>query len=191
MTPYKIGVFGSAAGKIEENSIEKAKKLGLILNQYQFNIITGACTGLPYLAAYQAAKQGSSIWGYSPKLDLNGQRNFTPKDDLSIYKKLIFVPQNFEFVANDSVCKKYRNVISTANCDAGIIISGRWGTMNEFTNLYDMGKVIGVLTGTGGIADELFYLCKKINKKSKAVVLFESQPEKLIQKVIEEVENRI
>ena len=33
--------------------------------------------------------------------------------------------------------------------------------MNEFTNLYDMGKVIGVLTGTGGIADELELLNQK------------------------------
>lgn len=59
----------------------------------------------------------------------------------------------------------YHNVLTTAACDAGIIIAGRWGSMNEFTNLYDMGKVIGVLTGTGGIADELPQLLKKISKK--------------------------
>ena len=62
--------------------------------------------------------------------------------------------------------KKYRNVSSTANCDAGIIISGRWGTMNEFTNLYDMGKVIGILTETSGVADEIKNLSKKINKET-------------------------
>lgn len=190
-TKYKIGIFGSASGKIETNSVEKAKKLGISLSKYQINIITGACSGLPYLAAHEAASKGSSVLGYSPKLGLSGQRDFTPKDDLSIYKKLIFVPQDFEFAANDQACKKYRNVISTANCDAGVIISGRWGTMNEFTNLYDMGKVIGVITGTGGIADELLPLCKKISKKNKAIVLFDSQPEKLIEKIIKELGKRI
>ena len=82
------------------------------------------------------------------------------------------------------VRKKYRNVISTANCDAGIIISGRWGTMNEFTNLHDMGKVIGIFTSTGGIADDIFRLSKKIHKPSKAELIFDDSPKKLIGKII-------
>lgn len=181
---YKIGVFGSAAGKIETEAKEKAKELGRTLNNYQVDIITGACSGLPYLIAYRASRKGNSVWGYSPKLDLNGQKEFTPKDDLSIYKKIIFIPKDFEFAANDLVCKKYRNVISTANCDAGIIVSGRWGTMNEFTNLYDMGKVIGILTKTGGIADELLNLSKKISKKSKAKIFFSGSPKELVKMIV-------
>lgn len=188
---FKIGIFGSAAGEIDSNNIEKAKELGKTLSSYQADIITGACSGLPYLTAYEASRKGNSIWGYSPKFDLIGQEKFTPKDDLSMYKKLIFMPRDFEFASNDQVCKKYRNVISTASCDAGIIISGRWGTLNEFTNLYDMGKVIGVLTGTGGIADELSSFCKKINKESKAKVLFSNSPTILVQNVIQELKERI
>lgn len=182
---YKIGIFGSSAGEIEVNSEEKAKELGRVLSNYKLTIITGACTGLPYLAAKVASKNGNPVWGYSPKLNLEEQKNFTPKDDLSIYEKLIFVPKNFAFFQNEQVCKKYRNVISTANCDAGIIISGRWGTMNEFTNLYDMGKVIGILTGSGGIADELPDLMKKIIKKSKAKVIFANSPEILVKNIIQ------
>ncbi len=187
---YKIGVFGSAAGKIETEVKENAKELGKTLNNYQVGIITGACSGLPYLIAFEASKKGNSVWGYSPKPDLNGQKEFTPKDDLSIYKKLIFISKNFEFVSNDLVSKKYRNVISTANCDAGIIISGRWGTMNEFTNLYDMGKVIGILTKTGGIADELPRLIKKISKKSKSKIFFSSSPKELVGMIIKELKLR-
>lgn len=184
---YKIGIFGSSAGEIEANSEEKAKELGRVLSNYKFTIITGACRGLPYLVAKEASKNGNPVWGYSPKLDLEGQKIFTPKDDLSIYKKIIYIPKNFEFSENEQVCKKYRNVISTANCDAGIIISGRWGTMNEFTNLYDMGKVIGVLTGTGGIADELENLSKKIKKKTKARIIFNKSPKELVNEVINEM----
>lgn len=186
---YKIGVFGSSAGEIDANSEKKTKELGQVLSNYKVTIITGACTGLPYLAARVGSKNGNPVWGYSPKLDLQGQKEFTPKDDLSIYIKLIFVPKDFEFSQNSEACKKYRNLTSTANCDAGIIISGRWGTMNEFTNLYDMGKVIGVLTSTGGIADELPVLMKKIIKKSKAKVIFENSPERLIKKVIDTLRN--
>lgn len=185
---YKIGIFGSSTTEIEVNTIEKAKELGRALNKHKIIIITGACSGLPYFAAYQGSKSGNPVWGYSPKFDLNGQKEFTPKDDLSIYKKIIFVPRDFEFSKDEQVCKKYRNVISTANCDAGIIIAGRYGTLNEFTNLYDMGKVIGVLTGTGGIADELPTLSKKVNKKSKAKVLFDATAKRLVQKVFDQLQ---
>ena len=54
-----------------------------------------------------------------------------------------------------------------------------------------MGKIIGVLTGTGGIADELPNLNRKISKESKAKVLFGDFPKKLIQEIIHELEKRI
>lgn len=184
---YKIGVFGSSDEEVDAKSKEKAKELGRVLSSYKLTIITGACSGLPYLAASYGSKNGNPVWGYSPKLDLEGQRLFTPKDNLSIYEKLIYVPKYFVFSNDGEVCKKYRNVISTANCDAAVVISGRWGTMNEFTNLFDMGKVIGVLTRTDGIADELPHLMKKIHKKSKAKVLFSSSPKELVGMVIKEL----
>lgn len=188
---YKLGIFGSG---VEEKgrAVQKAKLLGKILAGYRDRviIITGACTGIPYQVAFEAAKGGVEVWGYSPATNLKSQKKFTPKDNLSIYKKIVYTPSNFEFSADLNVSKKYRNVISTASCDAGLIIAGRWGTMNEFTNLYEMGKVIGVLTGTGGIADELPALHKKITKKSKAVVLFNNSPRLLIEMVIKELNSR-
>lgn len=184
---YNIGVFGSSGEEVDTKSKEKAKELGIVLSSYKITIITGACSGLPYLAALHGSKNGNPVWGYSPKIDLEGQKQFTPKDDLSIYSKIFFVPFGFEFHQNEQVCKKYRNVVSTANCDAGIIISGTWGTMNEFTNLYDMGKIIGILTGTGGVADELPRLIKKIVKKRKAKVLFDSNSESLVDRVLREL----
>ena len=57
-------------------------------------------------------------------------------------------------------------------------------------NLYDMGKVIGILTGSGGIADELPSLMKKIAKPTKAKVFFNSSPKQLVDEVINELDNR-
>lgn len=87
-------------------------------------------------------------------------KELLPAADTTIFDRLIFIPKDYEFTKNKQVSLKYRNVTSTASCDAGIIISGRWGSLNEFTNLYDMGKIIGVLIGTGGVADELEELNK-------------------------------
>ncbi|HUD10201.1 MAG TPA: hypothetical protein VMR28_00845 [Candidatus Saccharimonadales bacterium] len=178
---YKIGIFGSSAGDMSI-SLPKAEELGQVLGQYsdKVTIITGACSGIPYAAAKVAADRGVNIWGYSPMLDLKGQRKFTPDDDISIYTKLVYVPANFEYADNDLVRKKYRNVLSTSSCDAGIIISGRWGSLNEFTNLIDLQKVVGVLTDTGGIADELVQLNKKIYKEGQGRIVFNNDPQELV-----------
>ncbi len=185
---YKIGIFGSSAGELEK-IIPKAHQLGETLGKESVILITGACDGLPYEVVSTAYKAGTEIWGYSQASDVETQKQFVPHDP-SIYTNLTYIPKDYEFIANRKVSQKYRNVTSTANCDAGIIISGRWGSLNEFTNLFDMGKVIGVLTGTGGIADELPNLMKKISKESKAKVIFNDDPEVLVKQILAELAKR-
>ncbi|MCX7881477.1 MAG: hypothetical protein N2482_03155 [Patescibacteria group bacterium] len=186
---YKLGIFGSA----EENNpnfINKAKELGRELTKFKDKIIifTGACSGLPYTVAYEAAGGGVEVWGFSPAKDLEDQKKETPNDDLSIYKKFIFLPENFAFINNINISRKYRNVILTASSDAGIIVGGRFGTLNEFTCLYDMNKIIGVYQGSGGAADEIFYLINKIHKNTEATVFFSPKPAKLIEQIIKKLE---
>jgi len=188
---YKIGIFGSAADVLDI-VIMKAKELGEELGKYdkEMVIINGATTGIPGLVSAEAQKRGVNVWGYSPATNLQTHQKITPGDDGSVYQKIVFIPNDYVFQDNIAVCRKYRNVTSTAVCDAGIIISGRWGTMNEFTNLYDMGKIIGVLTGTGGIADELAGLTKKISKKSSAKIFYSRSPQVLISNILREIKIR-
>src|SRR4051794_21620365 len=123
---YKIGVYGSAAGDYSQ-FIKIAEEVGHALGKYSDSIIflTGACAGLPYAAAQAAASQGAEVWGYSSSLTLEELQSEYPNDDLTIYDKIIYVPPDFLFANNDRIRKKYRNIISTANCDAAIVISGR------------------------------------------------------------------
>ncbi|OGL30857.1 hypothetical protein A3F37_00225 [Candidatus Saccharibacteria bacterium RIFCSPHIGHO2_12_FULL_41_12] len=185
---YKIGVYGSAAGEID-GVVPKIIELGNALKKHADSVIviTGACKGLPYIAAKQAHSGGVEIWGYSPLHNMDELKHDAPDDDHNIYAKLQFVSEDFEFVANKRVCMKYRNVILTANCDAGIIIRGRWGSLNEFTNLIDMQKVVGVLTDTGGVADELVKLNQKITKEGQGKIIFDEDPTTLIEKVLDEL----
>lgn len=188
---YKIGIFGSAEvnGK---KSIQKARELAEILTLYPIVLITGAgwdVSSLPGEVAYRTAQKGVEVWGFSPSPDFAGHKKLYPKEKIK-YKKIIYIPKDYKFINNPDVCRKYRNVTSTATCDGGIIISGRWGTLNEFTNLIDMGKVIGVLTGAGGIADEISKLSKKIRKENKSKLIFSSSPKELVEKVILELKNR-
>jgi len=183
---YKIGVFGSA--KDEKKALKKAEELGKELSKHNLIVLTGACEGIPYRVASTAFSLGTEVWGFAPAVNLKEQKKIYPRQDLSIYKKLFYIPNNYSFKKDLNICKKYRSITLVVACDAGIIISGRWGTMNEFTNLYDFGKIIGVLTGSGGVADELPKLMKKIIKKTRAEVIFNRDPKKLVVQLINRLE---
>lgn len=185
---YKIGIFGSGINE-SDDYIQKAIKLGEELGKHQATVITGACSGMPYQVAQTAKQNGAKVWGFSRAKNLSDQKQFTPDDDLSIYDKLIYPPAEISQKYDMPARGKYRNVTSTEMCNAGIIIAGRWGTLNEFTNLIDMGKVIGILTGTGGIADELECLTQKINKQTNACLIFDSSPERLVEKIFQKLDN--
>lgn len=193
---YKIGVYGSNINEGESAS-DLGVKLGKALAERGCIVVTGACSGMPYVVAHAAAQGGAQVWGFTPELDYKGQQDSFPADDITIYQRLIYVPQNYRDLfgvsslpahRDHSARLKYRNVISTINVDAGIIISGSWGTFNEFTNLIYDGKPIGVLTGTGGLADELGDFYPRLRKRSASSVLFESDPETLVGALLRELE---
>jgi len=180
----RIGIFGSSDIEPPE-VLSKAVHLGEVLNKYSVLLMTGACSGLPYAVA--AAANDKRKWGFSPVGTYEEQMRFTPDDDVSIYEKVIFVPDTFPYHKTLSASKKYRNVVSTASCDGGIILGGKWGTLNELSNLIDMGKPIGILLGTGGIVDEVAALVDRLDPNKKALLIFEEDPEKLVQQLVGEI----
>jgi len=194
MSKFKVAIYGSAGSQGTDKNISlferAAVKIGKKLAKQGCIVITGACTGLPYIAAEGAVKSGGEAWGFAAASSRKVLDKTTPRCNNDIYSKLVYVPNNLKYLKDISVARKFRNVTSAAYSDAGIIISGLWGTMSEFTHMYDFGKVIGVLKGSGGVADELPGLLKRLKKPSKAVVIFEKSPEKLVQKVLGELKKR-
>ena len=76
---------------------------------------------------------------------------------------------------------KGRNVVLVRSCDIVLFVSGAMGSLNEFTIAHDEGKVIGCLTGTGGVADESEYLLQRFGKRtSTARVFTNDDPVKLL-----------
>jgi predicted Rossmann-fold nucleotide-binding protein len=185
---YTVGIFGSNTGDMN-TTLPQATALGQILGQFADSIvlITGAFAGIPYQVAKSAASAGVEVWGFSEASTEAKQKELFPGNELTIYRRILYLPADFEFIDYDRACKKYRNVLAIANCDAGIIIAGRWGTLNEFTNLLDMQKTVGVLTGTGGVADEISNLSHKISKAGQGEVVFESEPKMLVERILSAV----
>jgi SLOG cluster4 family len=76
---------------------------------------------------------------------------------------------------------KGRNVVLVRSCDIVLFVAGAMGSLNEFTIAHDEGKVIGCLTGTGGVADEANYLLRKFSKETGARVFQDDDPNKLLE----------
>jgi hypothetical protein len=79
---------------------------------------------------------------------------------------------------------KGRNVVNVRSADIVLIIGGATGTLNEFTIAYDEGKIIGVLEGSGGIADHVRDIIQFCNKPAIGKVVFESDPVKLVERCV-------
>ena len=193
---YRIGIYGSNVAE-DEKAVQLAGQLGGLLAQHNVLLVTGGCSGMPYAVAQSAKRKGAQVWGFTPAYSEEEQKQTYPLDDITIYDKLFYVPQEYDhpFTLDQELSAprdwsarlKYRNVVSTVHVDAGIIVSGGWGTMNEFTNLLYDGKPIAVLLGTGGLADELPHWFPKLRKKSQSAVLFSSSPDELVTSLLQEL----
>ena len=78
-----------------------------------------------------------------------------------------------------------REITNIRSCDIVVVAGGRTGTLGELAIAYDEGCLIGVLRGTGGltgILEEIIRLCRKV---AGACVLYDDDPRRLIDRLIE------
>ena len=167
----KIGVMGSA----EEmpDVCQKGEALGRAIAARDAILLTGATTGLVYVTGKAARDAGATHVGISPahNAEEHVERYALPLDacDPIIYTGFGL---------------KGRNVVLVRSCDLVIFISGSIGSLNEFTIAYDEGKVIGCLTGTGGVADEIKRLVQVFQKKTASRIFYDDDPVTLIEKCL-------
>lgn len=180
----KIAVYGSATGELSDEVKKKARELGRQIARSGHTLVTGACPGLPYEAVIGASEEGGECIGFSPAVN-EKQHIEVLSFPVKGFSKIIYVPESYELADDPMACKKYRNITSTRFTDMAIFIKGETGSMNEFTNMYDYGKRIGVLEGSGGISDGTIQeFLKVITKKTGAEVIFDADPIALLKKMI-------
>ncbi|MCK5026195.1 MAG: hypothetical protein KAS15_06370 [Nanoarchaeota archaeon] len=165
----KIAIYGSAE---EENTelTNQLKQFGEEIAKRGHTVVTGACPGIPFYVAESAYLTRANVIGFSPFTDLlNHKKSGEP---YNCFSELKFIPRNYELKNNIQACYKYRNISSVIYADAIVIISGRIGTLNEFTNAYEFGKKIYILQGTGGVADCIKEIMKNIKKETGAKIFY-------------------
>jgi uncharacterized protein (TIGR00725 family) len=173
-----VGVMGASANDAlsatNANRIRAlAEELGAAIAKQDCILITGATTGLPDLVAQAFRQSGGFALGVSPAE--NRQEHITryglPEDGADV---IIYTGFGY----------KGRNVINVRSADIVLIVSGATGTLNEFTIAYDEGKVIGVLEGSGGIAEHVREIIKICNKPALEKIFFDRDPVKLVESCV-------
>ncbi len=173
----KIGVIGSAAGNITQELRVKARDIGKEIARYGCDLLCGATTGLSYEAVLGAKEEEGFTLGFSPAVnkDIHVNEYGLPVDNLD---NIIFTGMGF----------KGRVPIFIRSCDGVIGMSGRWGTLTEYATAVDEKKVIGVLTGTGGISDMMKAIeevCSKKGGKKGGELIYNNDPKNLVNEVTE------
>ncbi|HET7310703.1 MAG TPA: hypothetical protein VFJ17_05200 [Mycobacteriales bacterium] len=169
-----IGIMGSASPPIHNGSRLAARELGRAVARAGCTLVTGACPGLPDDAVKGAKESGGLVIGISPALSAEEHvdRFASP---LAGFDLVIFTGSGL----------MGREVINIRTSDMVVIIAGHSGTLGEFAIAYDEGRLIGVLTGTGGVADLIESLVPQLSKETGARVLYDDDPDRLVSRLID------
>lgn len=177
----KVGVMGSAdnalAGGVGVAVREKAEALGREIAARDCLLLTGATTGLTYIVGKSTRASGAFHIGISPASN--------EREHVETYKLPL---DSCDSIIYTGFGLKGRNVVLVRSCDIVLFIGGSWGTLNEFSIAHDEGRVMGCLTGTGGVADEAERLLQTFPKQTEACVLHGDNPARLLAACLEAFE---
>ena len=169
-----IGVMGSSGGDLSAEVREKAYRLGETIAEHNAILITGGCPGLPYEAVRGAKAKGGLVVGISPGLSVEehqGKYN-SPVDGFDL---LIYTGSGL----------MGREITNIRSCDIVVIAGGRTGTLGELAIAYDEGRLVGILTGTGGITEIVEEIIRVSGKDTGACLLYDDDPKKLVERLVE------
>ncbi len=180
MKKFKYNVAISGASDVEictDGTKEKAFELGQELARNKCVVISGATKGIPHKVSRGNREAGGINVGFSPAV--------TRAAHTKCYK---LPSEPYDIIIFTGADYAGRDIVMTKAAEAMIIISGSTGTMHEFLTAFETGKIIGVLEGTGGIADEIRHFLKVARKRAKAPILYHKEPKELVKLVVAELQ---
>lgn len=168
-----FGVMGAASGAFDDEVVVRCVRLGKTIAERDCVLVTGACPGLPYAAVQGAKAAGGLVVGISPGLSRDEHEH-----------KYASPVEGFDVLIYTGSGLMGREVENIRSSDIVVIAGGSSGTLGEFAIAYDEGRLIGVLTGTGGIAGHVEQLVELFAKPTGAHVLYDDDPERLVDRLL-------
>lgn len=178
---YNICVSGAAKGDSVAFAKSLSKAVGAQIVEQGHVVLTGATTGLPYYAAQAANRlQDGNITslGFSPassRID-HINRFKLPTD---AYGAIIYT--GFGYMGRD--------VLLVRSADALIMVGGRLGTLNELMIALEEKTPVGILTGSGGMTEEVENVLKAA-KRNRSGIIFDDDPATLVSRLTKMVDHR-
>lgn len=156
-----------------DEMLERCKELGRAIADAGCAIVTGGCPGLPHAAVIGCKEHGGLTVGVSPAMSVEEHVNRygSPTDHIDV---MIYTGSGL----------MGREVVGVRSCDIVVIAGGRSGTLGEFAIAYDEGRPIGVLTGTGGVADHINDFLLVIRKPTGSRIIYDDNPRRLIERCV-------
>ena len=171
---YAICVSGAASGDTVEMAKSLAERLGAAIAKRGHITITGATVGLPYYAAKGAKENGGMSIGFSPAASV--------RDHLRRYRLPV---EYFDFINYTGMNYVGRDTHLVQSADAIVTVGGRFGSLHEFVTAIELKTPCGVLMGSNGTADAIPELLKVLEPPRDTHVLFDDNPENLIAKIVD------
>jgi uncharacterized protein (TIGR00725 family) len=176
----KICVSGAAdMGHLPPEAHESAKAIGAAIAKAGAITVTGATTGFPIWAALGAKRAGGMSIGLSPAA--------SEREHVEAYK----LPLDYlDLIIYTGFGYPGRDLFLTRASDAVIIGPGRIGTFHEFTIAYEDNKPLGILESDLWETDKILHEILDKSHRSTDNIIFDSDPDRLVEKVIEMVRKR-
>lgn len=178
---YNICVSGAAKGESAVFAKGLAKAVGVQIVEQGHMVLTGATTGIPYHAAQAANKLEDghmTSLGFSPAASRIEHVN-KYKLPVDAYGSIIYT--GFGYMGRD--------VLLVRSADAVVMIGGRLGTLNELMIALEEKTPVGVLTGSGGMTDEVENVLKAA-KRNRSGIIFDDDPATLVSRLTQMVDHR-
>jgi hypothetical protein len=169
-----IGVMGSSGGDLSADTSEKAYRLGEAIAEHDAILITGGCPGLPYEAVRGAKAKAGFVVGISPGLSIDEHQG-----------KYKSPTEGFDVLIYTGSGLMGREITNIRSCDIVVFAGGRTGTLGELAIAYDEGRLMGILTGTGGITEIVEEIIRVSGKKTGACLLYDDDPKQLVERLIQ------
>lgn len=176
-------VFGVMGGAADENPVELDDAMEIIgtrIAQRGHVTLTGACPGLPESAARGARAEGGLTVGISSYRTLEEHIASGSPSDFDVLQ-VTELPLAHRGRGRPNYMG--REIDNIERSDVVIVAGGRFGTLGELAIALEEQRPIGVLTGTGGIADvvkEIVAASTKAGKPPGAPVIYDSNPSRLV-----------
>ncbi|MDZ4287774.1 MAG: hypothetical protein U0984_07440 [Prosthecobacter sp.] len=170
----RIGVMGSAAPIADPQLAAQCRGLGHAIAENGCSVLTGACPGIPHEVVLGAKAANGATIGISPALHL--------KEHITTFNSPY---KEYDMMIYTGLGLMGREIINIRSSDIVVVVGGRCGTLGEFAIAFEEGKLIGVLTGTGGITALLPQLVDALDKKTGSEVIYDADPGNLVARLVQ------